>query len=54
MEGSIENAIEHFEDKLLRLAGMMKTDTGRRMAQERTKRIEMFRSWWMEECSDEI
>lgn len=46
---SMEDAIRHFEEKLVRLAGMMKTETGRRLAVERTERIELFRSWWVEE-----
>lgn len=43
------NSIEHFGDKLEKLEGMMKTDTGRKMAQVRTERLRMFRGWWEEE-----
>lgn len=47
--GAMQNAIQHFEDKLGRLEGMMKTDTGKAMAAERTRRLDMFREWWHEE-----
>jgi uncharacterized protein len=42
-------AIEHFEDKLLKLEGMMKTDTGKAIAGERTRRIREFMTWWKDE-----
>ncbi|KAL5365967.1 hypothetical protein BJX96DRAFT_169527 [Aspergillus floccosus] len=45
----MDNAIEHFSDKLEKLEGMMKTPTGRRMARERTRRLGEFRRWWDEE-----
>ncbi|KAF9884434.1 hypothetical protein FE257_001765 [Aspergillus nanangensis] len=51
-EGSqwdMQNAVEHFEEKLEKLEGMMKTDTGRAMARERTARLLEFRRWWEEE-----
>ncbi|KAG5984406.1 hypothetical protein E4U55_004979 [Claviceps digitariae] len=38
--------MEHFEEKLVRLAGMMKTVEGRRLAVERTERIERMMEWW--------
>ncbi|KAI9743997.1 MAG: hypothetical protein M1818_002731 [Claussenomyces sp. TS43310] len=41
--------IDHFEDKLLRLEGTMKTEAGRRMARERTERLITFCSWWNDE-----
>ncbi|KAL3424567.1 HD domain-containing protein [Phlyctema vagabunda] len=41
--------IQHFEDKLVLLEGMMKTAPGRRMAKERTERLKVFRGWWEEE-----
>ena len=46
----MENAIEHFEDKLLKLEGMMKTKTGKAMAAERTRRIREFMAWWSDEA----
>lgn len=42
-------AIEHFEDKLLKLEGMMKTPTGKAIAAERTARIREFMAWWKDE-----
>lgn len=41
--------IEHFEEKLVRLEGMMKTEEGRRLARERTERIVLMQKWWREE-----
>jgi len=41
--------IRHFEDKLEKLENMMKTEPGKRLARERTKRLSTFRSWWEEE-----
>ncbi|KAL2132467.1 hypothetical protein VTI74DRAFT_3773 [Chaetomium olivicolor] len=41
--------MEHLEEKLLRLEGMMKTDVGRRVARERTERLRVFRGWWEDE-----
>lgn len=43
------NCIEHFVEKLERLEGMMKTETGRGMARVRTERLRVFRGWWEEE-----
>ncbi|KAF7121935.1 hypothetical protein CNMCM5793_009489 [Aspergillus hiratsukae] len=45
----MNNAIQHFEEKLVRLEGMMKTQTGRDMARVRTQRLIEFRKWWEEE-----
>jgi len=41
--------IQHFEDKLERLEGMMKTGPGKRLARERTQRMKIFKGWWAEE-----
>jgi uncharacterized protein len=46
---SIDDSVQHFRDKLLKLEGMMKTETGRRMAKERSQRIRDFMSWWEDE-----
>jgi len=46
---SLGDSIEHFEDKLLKLEGMMKTQTGKKMAAERSRRIREFMSWWQDE-----
>ena len=47
--GSMEDSVRHFHDKLLRVGDMMKTDVGREMAEERTRRMRTFLSWWEEE-----
>ncbi|TVY47922.1 Uncharacterized protein LOCC1_G001624, partial [Lachnellula occidentalis] len=44
--------IQHFEDKLEKLEGMMKTNPGRRIAKERTERLKTFKGWWEEEQKD--
>ena len=45
----MDESIQHFEDKLLRLEGMMKTREGRRLAKVRTERLNVFKGWWVEE-----
>ncbi|KAH9892282.1 HD domain-containing protein [Xylariomycetidae sp. FL2044] len=50
-QASMDNSIQHFHDKLLRLEGMMKTDVGRRLARERTERMHEFLKWWGEEAA---
>jgi uncharacterized protein len=45
----LEGSIEHFTEKLERIEGLMKTETGKRMARERTQRLQDFRRWWEEE-----
>lgn len=45
------NSIQHFEDKLLRIAGMMKTKTGGELACERTQRLSLFKKWFEEEMA---
>lgn len=44
-------AIDHFEEKLVRLEGMMKTETGKAMARRRTRVLEEFQAEWKEEAS---
>ncbi|KAB5554754.1 hypothetical protein GE09DRAFT_1122245 [Coniochaeta sp. 2T2.1] len=46
---SMEATMEHLDEKLVRLEGMMKTGEGRRLARERTERLKVFRGWWVEE-----
>lgn len=46
---SLDRAIAHFEEKLVRLEGMMKTGRGRQLARERTDRIRMMQEWWRQE-----
>ncbi|KAJ4133638.1 hypothetical protein NW768_005226 [Fusarium equiseti] len=49
---TLENTMEHFDDKLLLLEGMMKTDEGRRMAKKRTERLRLMKEWWQEETAE--
>lgn len=47
----LQGSIDHFTDKLENIEGMMKTETGRVLAHERTQRLKEFRRWWVEEDS---
>ncbi|OAQ61909.1 hydrolase [Pochonia chlamydosporia 170] len=47
------NTMEHFEEKLVRLEGMMKTEEGRRLATERTERIVLMQKWWRDETAED-
>jgi len=47
---SLTDAIQHFDEKLLKLEGMMKTEAGRAMAEQRSNRIRDFMAWWQEEA----
>ncbi|KAI1609882.1 hypothetical protein EDD36DRAFT_59281 [Exophiala viscosa] len=46
---SLADSIQHFEDKLLRLESMIKTEAGKTMAEERSNRIREFMGWWQDE-----
>ncbi|KAH6610058.1 hypothetical protein Trco_000078 [Trichoderma cornu-damae] len=46
---SLEDSLGHFEEKLLKLAAMMKTDAGREMARERTERMRLMHEWFLQE-----
>ncbi|KAG9247376.1 hypothetical protein BJ878DRAFT_532626 [Calycina marina] len=46
---NMDETLQHFEDKLEKLEGMMKTEPGRQMARERTARLIMFKAWWQGE-----
>lgn len=46
---SLEEAMAQVETRLLRVEGMMKTEVGRKLARERTRRLRTFRDWWREE-----
>lgn len=46
---SLEEAMEQVETRLLRVEGMMKTEVGKKLARERTRRLRTFRDWWREE-----
>jgi uncharacterized protein len=52
-EWELDGAIRHFGEKLERLEGMMKTESGREMARARTERLREFRRWWEEEMGME-
>ncbi|KAK5658572.1 hypothetical protein OQA88_1965 [Cercophora sp. LCS_1] len=41
--------MEHFDEKLVRLEGMAKTEVGRELMKERTRRLREFMGWWEEE-----
>ncbi|EED17096.1 HD superfamily hydrolase, putative [Talaromyces stipitatus ATCC 10500] len=47
----LEDSITHFGEKLERLEGMMKTDTGMQIARERTRRLKLFKEWWVDETA---
>jgi len=47
---SLTDSIRHFDEKLLKLEGMMKTEAGRAMAEQRSGRIRDFVAWWQEEA----
>ena len=46
---SLKDSMDHFEDKLLKLKAMMKTNSGKAMAEERSSRIREFMGWWQDE-----
>ena len=47
---SLDEGIVHFEGKLEKLEGMMKTRTGKEIAATRTARLREFKDWWMDEA----
>jgi len=47
----MQTAIDHYDDKLLKLENMMKTETGKQIARERTERLKTLKSWWEEETA---
>ncbi|WP_456483899.1 HD domain-containing protein [Methanopyrus kandleri] len=42
---SLESGVEHFHEKLLRLPELMHTETARRLAEERRRRMVLFLEW---------
>ncbi|KAK0745270.1 hypothetical protein B0T21DRAFT_430613 [Apiosordaria backusii] len=46
---SLQASVDHIEDKLVKLEGMMKTEEGKRLAGERTRRLRVFQREWAEE-----
>jgi uncharacterized protein len=45
----MQGSVDHFEEKLIKIADMTKTGTGRKLAQERTERVKAFQKWWDDE-----
>lgn len=50
---SMNQTMIHFDEKLVKLEAMMKTETGKQMAKERTERLKQFMSWWSDEVAIE-
>ena len=48
-ERGLEGSIQHSVDRLEKVEALMKTETGKLMARERTRRLREFRRWWEEE-----
>ena len=48
-DGGLAETMNHFEEKLAKLEGMMKTGEGRRLAVMRAERLRIFGRWWQEE-----
>lgn len=48
------DTINHFDEKLLKLENIMKTDMGRDLAKERTERIRKMRDWWYDETEGTV
>ncbi|EQL00419.1 hydrolase [Ophiocordyceps sinensis CO18] len=46
---ALGQTMDHFDDKLVRLEAMMKTQTGRELARQRTERLRLMQAWWREE-----
>ncbi|KAK7415402.1 hypothetical protein QQX98_005941 [Neonectria punicea] len=51
---TLENTMEHFDEKLLLLEGIMKTIEGRRLAKERTERLRLMQRWWQAETGEDV
>ena len=51
---SMEDAMNHFGDKLLRLEGLMKTQAGKGMARERSEQMKVFTEWWYDEATVDL
>ncbi|OBT61527.1 hypothetical protein VE03_09138 [Pseudogymnoascus sp. 23342-1-I1] len=48
----MESSLDHFEEKLVKVSGTMKTELGRKMATDRTVRLLEFRKMWEDEVSE--
>ena len=51
---AMKGTMEHFDEKLVKLEGMMKTDVGRQLAQVRTERIRKMMEWWELETAEDV
>ncbi|KAL8640625.1 MAG: hypothetical protein Q9228_002477 [Teloschistes exilis] len=51
-QGALGQTIAHLDTKLLNLERYMRTGEGKRLARVRAERLQVFRSWWMEEMGD--
>lgn len=47
----LEGTLQHFDEKLLGLESMMKTQEGKRLASIRTERLKIFKEWWEDETN---
>ncbi|KAF1990613.1 hypothetical protein K402DRAFT_369403 [Aulographum hederae CBS 113979] len=50
-ERGMQGSIDHFGEKLELLGEMCKTETGKDIAAERTRRLRDFKSWWADETA---
>jgi len=48
----LNGTLQHFDEKLLKIVDKTKTETGRKMAWERTEKLKTFLRWWREEIGD--
>lgn len=46
----MQDGVDQFDVKLLRLAPIMKTETGKKLGMERHERLLAFQKWWQEEA----
>ncbi|MCJ1244036.1 hypothetical protein MMC30_001233 [Trapelia coarctata] len=48
---TMQSSRESIEDRMMKMKDHMKTETGRRIAVERTERMRIFNEWWDEETA---
>lgn len=48
---TLDMSIDHLDERLIRTADYMKTETGKSIILERMRRLEQFRNWWTEETT---